>query len=411
MEFKIGYSVKPKEITTFNKVVFEEYQIVEGTERLVDVLPTKDECLGYNFNYYDNKCWTLSENQFIDIDGVFNYGSNNATSFNNTNSIILGSDNNLSQGGANDLIVGDYNNIDLNTRNSIVFGTYGDASATNSIVLGGNSNNDILGERQSIMLMYGGTTTNDATTNLYLNNILNKYFDIPINTAMIFNADILGLRVGGTGAGAVGDYASWIERGVIINKNGVITANTTNTPIVSSGTTTGWIAGVPIGNKEVIANGSFATDTIWGKASGWSISNGAANRSRFGTNSAIYQNINLVAGRLYNISYTRQYTSGNSQTNLFSEFINKGANITLGTYRGTERTPITVVASFTPNYSGVMQFRVYGIGDFTGSITNVSVIEQGVVNNFGIDVVGARDTNIEWASTINFTQIKTNITL
>lgn len=248
MEFKIGYSVRPKEITTFNRVVFEEYQIVEGTERLVEVLPTKDECLGYNFNYYDNKCWTLSENQFIDIDGVFNYGSNNATSFNNTNSIILGSDNNLSQGGANDLIVGDYNNIDLNTRNSIVFGTKGEASATNSIVLGGNSNNDILGERQSIKLMYGRQTDAGSTKASYLNNVNASYFYIPLNTAMYFHADILALRVGGTHAtGSPGDFASWVERGVVINKGGTLSIERERDTIKSSGTVTNWRPTASIG--------------------------------------------------------------------------------------------------------------------------------------------------------------------
>ena len=384
MDFKIGYSVRPKEITTFNRVVFEEYKIVEGKEILVEVLPTEDDCIGYHFNYYSKNCWTLSENQFIDIDGVYDYGSNNSKSFNNTNSIILGSDNNLSQGGANDLIVGDYNNIDLNTRNSIVFGTKGEASATNSIVLGGNSNNagiipestnlvicggfdcstplgnwavnsdgaisidsdrlkvlnvknrgrayssitgltigktytyyvqntkgtttgfahlnsgtqynniplnsnfnfiagsttaniqvgvgttrvgdytyydnislkevvSYIAPKQSIQLMYGLNTINDSNRVSFLNGVDNSYFDIPINSIMYFHVDILAVRVGGISKGGViGDYASWVERGVIINAQGTLSINTGRDAIKSSGATTNWLP------TAIISNNNFA---------------------------------------------------------------------------------------------------------------------------------------------------------
>ena len=176
-----------------------------------------------------------------DNQNILEAGANNIIGLQSSDCSIIGINNELRFNDKNSLIVGDRNVINDDVNNTIVSGTKGDATATNSIVLGGNSNNDILGERQSIKLMYGGTTTNDSSTPIYLNTIVDKYLNIPINTAMSFNADILALRVGGTAAGDNGDFASWIERGVIINKNGVISVSTTNTPVVSSGTTTGWI--------------------------------------------------------------------------------------------------------------------------------------------------------------------------
>ena len=410
MDFKIGYSVRPKEITTFNRVVFEEYKIVEGKEILVEVLPTEDDCIGYHFNYYSKNCWTLSENQFIDIDGVYDYGSNNSKSFNNTNSIILGSDNNLSQGGANDLIVGDYNNIDLNTRNSIVFGTKGEASATNSIVLGGNSNNDILGERQTIKLMYGGTTTNDSSTPLYLNNILDKYFNIPINTAMTFSSDILALRVGGSSkVGIIGDYASWIERGVIVNKNGVISVSTTNTPIVSSGTTTGWMpsSNIPT-SSELVTNGNFTTNL-----SSWTINNSdRSNSITWSKNGALFILPNTSPVTVFSSGARTIVGKSYNLVVVVSDYVSGGIKIDGGGVSELFNSSGTFTRVITPSSTAPISFyRATKNVNLTVRSVSLKEIIAPIGSTYNINVVGARDTNIEWASTINFTQIKTNVTL
>jgi hypothetical protein len=123
MDFKIGYKVRPKTITDINEVIFERWQIYEGSEQLVEVAPTESECIGYGFNYNNSKCWSLSENSFLDFNQVYNYGSNNRTSFNNSQSILLGNDNNIEQGVDKSLIVGEQNKIELNTKNGIAVGT------------------------------------------------------------------------------------------------------------------------------------------------------------------------------------------------------------------------------------------------------------------------------------------------
>jgi len=60
---------------------------------------------------------------------------------------------------------------------------------------------------------------------------------------MYFHADVLAVRVGGTdtsGGGVVGDFGSWVERGVIINKSGVLSISRERDVIKHSGHTTNW---------------------------------------------------------------------------------------------------------------------------------------------------------------------------
>ena len=117
----------------------------------------------------------------------------------------------------------------------------GNALVDNSIVLGGNQGADLLGERQAIHLMYGTSTEAGAETASFLNNTDGSYFVVPINTILYYHADVIAVRVGGESEeGDVGDYASWVERGVIIDQRGVVTVNREKDAIKSNGTVTDW---------------------------------------------------------------------------------------------------------------------------------------------------------------------------
>jgi hypothetical protein len=107
--------------------------------------------------------------------------------------------------------------------------------------LGGNAGTDTLGERQSIHLLYGIQTTDGVNILSNLNNTTDSFFAIPDNSIVYFHADIVAVRVGGTHAtGAVGDCASWVERGVMINKSGVLSIARERDTIKSIGTVTNW---------------------------------------------------------------------------------------------------------------------------------------------------------------------------
>ena len=98
-------------------------------------------------------------------------------------------------------------------------------------------------KRQSIQLLYGLQSTDGSNKSSFLNGITDSLFAIPDNSVMYFHADVVAVRVGGTdtsGGGAVGDYGSWVERGVIINKSGVLSISRERDTIKHSGHTTNW---------------------------------------------------------------------------------------------------------------------------------------------------------------------------
>ena len=89
--------------------------------------------------------------------------------------------------------------------------------------------------------MFGRTTTDGGNTTSYMNNTTDSFFPVPTNTAIYFHSEVIAVRVGGSsGSGAVGDFASWVERGVVINKSGTLTISRERDPIKSSGATSNW---------------------------------------------------------------------------------------------------------------------------------------------------------------------------
>jgi hypothetical protein len=145
-------------------------------------------------------------------------------------------------------------------NNANVFGTFGEATADNSIVLGGNASTDILGKRQAIQLIYGTQTTDGIDAYSYLNGITDSFFVVPENTAIMFEADILAVRVGGTGSGAVGDFKTWIETGVVINKSGELSVDSSTISHSNSGSTGGWDAVSTVSGTNYIMSVEGAAD-------------------------------------------------------------------------------------------------------------------------------------------------------
>jgi len=238
MDFKIGYKVKPKEINNLNDVIFEEFN---GEGSFSDVIPTEDDCNGYGFIWVDDKCKLVNNNISFISNPQISKPNNNTEIHKNANYIsVIGVNNKLSIGNTNDLIVGSDNIILDEVRNTIVSGTKAEATTDNSIVLGGNAPDDNLAERQFSTMMYGRYTTNGSTQSSYLNNTTSNFYQVPTDTAMYFHAEAIAVRVGGTGTGNIGDYGSYVQRGVVINKSGVLSVNSERDNIRHSGTTSTW---------------------------------------------------------------------------------------------------------------------------------------------------------------------------
>jgi hypothetical protein len=152
----------------------------------------------------------------------------------------MGENNEIIETSRNNILVGSRNQITKQVNNTAVFGTLGEVRETNSFVIGGNATSDVLGKRQSVQLLYGGQTTDGSTVDSYLNNTTDSFVVVPDNTIMYFHADCVAVRVGGAAAGSVGDFKSWVERGVVINKSGTLSIERERDTIKGSGSTSGW---------------------------------------------------------------------------------------------------------------------------------------------------------------------------
>ena len=234
-----GFAIAPNGVTALGLVTFADQ---DGNE----VTPNQVQCeaYGYTYDIASDTCSVFRYNP--NLDKVFTNFSNSVNGAGNVietgavNTYILGEENTVRNTSRNNIVIGNKNEVARNINNTNVYGVLGEATATNSIVLGGNAYGDNLGERQSIQLMYGTQTTAGATVDSYLNNTTDSYFAIPDDTIMYFHADVIAVRVAGTNTGSLGDYASWVERGVVINKSGTLSIQRERDAIKSSGTVTDW---------------------------------------------------------------------------------------------------------------------------------------------------------------------------
>jgi len=262
--FIIGFEVKPLSISALGIVTFTDGFIEETGLREITPNQIQCEAYGYTYNIASGTCSTFRYNtnlntSFANISNTTK-GAGNTTGTGTNNTYIMGENNTVKGFSRNNIIIGSNNEIANGVNNANVFGTLGEATATNSIVLGGNAGTDNLGERQSIHLMYGTQTTAGTTTDSYLNNTPDSYLTVPDNTAMYFHADVLAVRVGGTGTGNAGDFSSWVERGVIINKSGTLSIQRERDTIKSSGTTSNWRPTASVSGTDFIMDVRGATD-------------------------------------------------------------------------------------------------------------------------------------------------------
>ena len=258
-----GYTIKPAKINALG--------IVEFTDGVNAVTPNQKQCQAYGYNYdpITGTCKAFNFNTNIDrnISNVNNniQGAGNVTGTGTNNTYIMGEDNTVQGPSANNIITGTDNFIKSGVNNACVYGRLGESTAENSIVLGGNASGDILGERQSIHLLYGVQTLDGSTVNSYLNNIEDSFFTIPDNTIFYFHADTIAVRVAGSGEGDIGDFASWVERGVVLNYDEAVTVSRERDTIKTSGSVSNWrpVANYTGTNFRITVRGDVDQTVEW----------------------------------------------------------------------------------------------------------------------------------------------------
>lgn len=232
-------AVKPNRISKTGHVSF-----TDGTN---DVVPNEEQCLAYGYTYDKESGVCRAFNYFPSLPlNMLNennniQGAGNVVRVGSNNTYIMGENNVINGLSRNNIIIGMKNEIANGVNNTFVYGTLAESKSDNSIILGGNKTDDILGERQNTTFIYGGQTTDAASTNLYLNNTTDSFFVPTDNSIFYFQAEVIAVRTGGAAeSGALGDYKSWVERGVVKNARGTLSIQRSQTAIVESGTTTGW---------------------------------------------------------------------------------------------------------------------------------------------------------------------------
>ena len=115
---------------------------------------------------------------------------------------------------------------------------------------------------------------------------------------------------------------------------------------------------------ELISNGSFDTDTIWSKGTGWSITGGAATSVGANQFQALTQTAATISGKTYEVSFVVSRTSGSLLFRLGSG-ANKADISASGSYRYVVQADGGSIA-FLSNATGF---------EFVGTIDNVSVKE------------------------------------
>ena len=256
--FLTGFTVKPLSVSALGVVSF--------TDGAREITPNQLQCeaYGYTYNKASGTCsiFRFNTNLIRSFNNSNNStkGAQNVTETGTNNTLIMGESNTVKGFSRNNIIIGSNNEIANGVNNANVFGTFGEATADNSIVLGGNATTDSLGKRQAIQLIYGTQTTDGIDAYSYLNGITDSFFVVPENTAIMFEADILAVRVGGTGAGAVGDFKTWIETGVVINKSGELSVDSSTISHSNSGSTGGWDAVSTVSGTNYIMSVEGAAD-------------------------------------------------------------------------------------------------------------------------------------------------------
>jgi hypothetical protein len=258
-----GFTVKPASISALGIVTF-----TDGTN---DVTPNQLQCesYGYTYNQVTGTCSTFryntNLNRAVANENNKTFGSGNSTQTGTNNTLVMGENNTVRGFSRNSIITGNQNEIANGVNNTNVSGTLGEATADNSKVLGGNAGTDSLGERQAMTLMYGTLTTDNSTVDSYLNNTTGSYFTIPENTIVFFETQTVAVRIGGTGAGDIGDFKTITEVGAAINKSGVLSIDSTRTILSSVGNTTGWISTVGVSGTNFLqqVKGANNRDIMW----------------------------------------------------------------------------------------------------------------------------------------------------
>jgi hypothetical protein len=239
MNYKKGFSVKPKDTNNLGYVTF-----TDGTN---DLMPNQLQCEAYGYTYdrATGTCKAFNNSTILqpNFDNESNLikGQQNTTTTGTRNTLIMGESNIVNGYSRNNIIIGSNNEVASGVNNTTVLGSYGLAQRDGEIVIGGGAFEGAgAGYGQSSTMSLSGTTTDATQTNLFINNSSTNTIIARGSTSSFqgFEVNVIGVRTGGSaGAGAVNDRIYLNATGMVYLKD--LQGGTARTQ-GAYGTTTGW---------------------------------------------------------------------------------------------------------------------------------------------------------------------------
>ena len=236
-----GFSVKPKSISAIGVVIF-----TDGTNNIV---PNQLQCEAYGYTYdkATGTCTTFRYNTNLEtnISNANNTirGSQNTTETGVNNTLIMGESNTVRSLSRNNIIVGSNNEIATGVNNATVLGNYGIAERDGEVVIGGGAfEGEGAGYGQSSTITLSGTTTDATQTNLKVNSSSSNTTIARSSTSSFqgFEANVMGVRTGGSAGGAISDRILLRATGIVYIK----VSNETVATLGSFGTVAGWTSSI-----------------------------------------------------------------------------------------------------------------------------------------------------------------------
>ena len=244
MENLPGYSIRPSAITESGEVFF--------TDGTITVVPNQPACEAYGYRYDSAtgtcRAFTFSTNLGRNLINENNMvqGAGNVTESGTNNTYIMGEANTVKGDSRNNIIIGSNNEIANGVSTASVLGSYGFAQRDGEVVIGGGGFSGAgKGYAQSSVVTLTGTTTDATATNLFVNGnssittIARDANAIPTSFTG-FEANVMGVRTGGTASGSVNDRILLRATGIVYEKAPSQSVST----LGSTGTVAGWTAGV-----------------------------------------------------------------------------------------------------------------------------------------------------------------------
>ena len=235
-----GYLVKPSFISESGIAYF-----TDGTN---DILPNQQQCEAYGYTYDKEtgtcRAFTYSANlerNFVN-ENNFVKGSGHTIETGTNTTQIMGENNTVKGLSRNNLIIGSNNQIDNGVNNATVIGTYGRAERDGEFVIGGGGfSGSGVGKSQASTITLTGTTTDATGTNLLVNGEVGKTIidrEAVTNSFQGFEANVMGVRTGGTAGGSPYDR-------ILLRATGLVYLKIVDQSVAtlgSFGTVTGWTA-------------------------------------------------------------------------------------------------------------------------------------------------------------------------